>query len=375
MSSEVRYVADLTWITAPLHILVAGSKRDPGYEIVIVPGNDTSIAPFLLDPDAALRARGLPSVADALLLGFGDTYASPSDEPPALSVPADRTVRAGELVTLTASAVDPEDGDLSATIEWELLSTPHYAGRVRAVGASFAFTPTAVGLHPARARVRDSVGHVREATVRVRVPGPVAQHDPVRLVRDARSAPTSELAPDGLSARWTDLGKYGLRANQSLYGEFWYFELTRLVAPVNQGGGLVIGEGNLAPYSWTDVPPSCSVNTQGSVWRDLIWQASLPAPASSYQTYGFAVDYRGEHPIIYVIVVGAVIAQLVLDDVWVEIHPMMYGNPTELSAPGEHDESINFGASPFAYDPIAALTAHGVDASALEVGWGDANTR
>ena len=52
--------------------------------------------------------------------------------------------------------IDAEDGDRSATIEWELLSSAHYDGRLRAVGSSFTFTPTAVGLHPVRARITDA---------------------------------------------------------------------------------------------------------------------------------------------------------------------------------------------------------------------------
>jgi hypothetical protein len=59
--------------------------------------------------------------------------------------------------------------------------------------------------------------------------------------------------------------------------------------------------------------------------------------------------------------------------VWTEIYPMMYGNPTTTPA-GMYDERINFGATAFTYDPVAVLTAHGVDATGLEVGWGDANT-
>lgn len=374
VSSEVRDARELTSITAPVHIFVAGLKRDTDYVIEIEPGNDTTTHPFELDPRGALRALGLGSVASRLVLGFGDTYAGPRDTAPSLVVPGDRTVTAGGAVTLTASAIDAEDGDLSAQIEWELLSSPHYGGRARATGPTFSFTPSAIGLHPARARVRDHAGNVREATVRVRVPGPVVQHDPVRLVRDALSSPGAELSADGLRARWIDLGKYGLRANQALYGEFWYFEITRLVPPANQGGGLVAAGGNIAPYTWDDVPGSCSVNMLGGVWRDLIWQRDFPRAMASYTTVGFAVDYRGENPIVYVVADGEVVTELVLADVWIELHPMIYGNPTGLSASGEHDAEINFGASPFVNDPVAALGAYGADASALEVGWGDANT-
>jgi hypothetical protein len=32
--------------------------------------------------------------------------------------------------------------------------------------------------------------------------------------------------------------------------------------------------------------------------------------------------------------------------------------------------TLNFGTKPFAYDPRAILAANGIDASALELGWG-----
>jgi len=61
--------------------------------------------------------------------------------------------------------------------------------------------------------------------------------------------------------------------------------------------------------------------------------------------------------------------EVVLDDVWTELYPMLYGNPLGTT-PGSYDESINFGASPFTYDPITVLGAEGVDTTGLTVGWG-----
>jgi hypothetical protein len=277
-------------------------------------------------------------------------------------------------VTVSASASDPEDGDLGPLIEWELLSSPHYAGRITGAGETFTFTPTAIGVHPALARTRDHAGHVVEATVRVSVPGTVEQHDPVVLVHDTLSSHGAQLSPDALSARFTDPGKYGVRANQSLYGGLGYFEIRRVVGTVeNLGGGLVTGDGHIAPYDWYDIPGSCSINMEGGVWRDLIWQQNFPGPASTFRTFGFAVDYRGEHPIVYVVAEGEVISELLLDDVWVEIYPMIYGNPTD-TLPGAYDMRINFGATPFENDVLAALAAYGVDWTGFTPGWGDANT-
>jgi hypothetical protein len=358
-------------VVTPLFILVAGQRRAVEFSIEINPGNDTTNFPFHYDPAAILRAAGHADVADALVLGWGRAYAGPVDAPPTLTLSSDQAVRAGTPVTVTATASDAEDGALTSSITWDLLSTPYYIGRTRGAGGSFSFTPTAVGVHPARATVVDSIGHITTSIVRVTVTGPVAQHDPVVLAPDALSGTGIVLSGDGLSARFTGYGKMGIRANQSCYGQFWYFEARRLIAPVNMGVGIVIGAGNLDPYGWSDVPASMSVNVVGGDWRDLVPERSFDALAND--RYGFAVDYRGVHPRVYVIVGRAVFDQLYLDDVWTEIYPMVYGNPTTTTA-DSYDERINFGATPFTYDPVAALTAAGIDATGLEVGWGDANT-
>lgn len=372
--SRLVHTQPLPTITAPLHLFVAGSKRAPDFQIELNPGNDTTNLPFALDPRAALRAEGLHDVADALVLGWGDTYAGPVDAPPVVRISPGRTVASGTPLTVSASAMDAEEGDLSAAIEWELLSSPHYAGRIRGTGPTFSFTPTTLGVHPVRASVRDRTGRVSEAIAQIRVDGTTVQHSVVRLTPDAHSGGGIELSPDGLSARWTIEDKHGIRANQALYGGWGYFEIHRLTEVTNQGGGLVTGDGNLAPYSWDDVPASCSVNMLGGVWRDLMWMASLPLPSSSYDTYGFAVDYREEHPIVYVIAGGAVASTLVLEDVWVEVYPMLYGNRSGATEPGEYDQAINFGGAPFRYDAAAALTDHGVDTTGFVPGWGDAHT-
>ena len=373
--SAVVHTRALPAVTEPLFIYLVGSKRVPSYELALRVGNDTTALPFELDPDGALRTAGLTDVADALTLGWSDPYAGPPDAPPSVTVSADQVVTAGTTVTVSADASDSEDGDLTGSIEWELLSSPHYAGRVRGSGSDFTFTPTAVGLHPARARVRDHTGQVTEAIVQVQVPGPVAQQAVVQLAHDPLDSAGATISPDGLSAHFHDPGKYGLRANQSLYGGMGYFEIQRLApGAVNVGGGLVTGDGDIAPYTWADIPASCSVNMEAGVWHDLVWVHDFPGPAASFDTFGFAVDYRGEHPLVYVITEGEVIDELALNDVWVEVYPMIYGNPLATDGPHGYDEAINFGASPFAYDARAALTAYGVDVTGFTPGWGQANT-
>ena len=141
--------------------------------------------------------------------------------------------------------------------------------------------------------------------------------------------------------------------------------------PVNQGVGLVIGDVSLNPYPFNVTPPSCSLNTGAGIYQDLIFKAGL-SDASSFEYYGFAVDYRGRYPIVYLLVSGAVAYVFHLTDATVPIYPMLYGNPTGAGA--DWDLSINFGAMPFHYDAKAALGAAGVDASSLRMCWGAANT-
>ena len=355
-------------VTTPVFILAAGLRTVVGPEIEINPGNDTTTFPFHYDPDALLRAAGFGDTADELIMGWGSTYAGPPDAAPVLTVSADQAVGSGAMVTVTASALDAEDGDLSAEIEWELLSSPYYDARVAGSGTSFTFTASGVGVHPARARVVDSAGQVTEQVVRVSVTTPLPSFTTVQLVHDPLTGAGVVLDATATQVRWTGLGKMGIRANQGCYGCFAYFEFSRAHAPENMGGGLVTGPGNLNPFGWSDVPQSVAINVLGGSWRNLIPKASFPGPATGFDTYGVVVDYRAEHPTVYVIVDDVLHYEVVLDDVWTEVYPMLYGNPLD-TAPGSYDETINFGASPFVYDPVTILDAHGIDTTGLSLGW------
>lgn len=360
---------EMTNVTTPLYILVGGRRTVVGPEIEINPGNDTTNFPFHYDVDGILRAAGLGAAADELVMGWGSSYAGPPSAPPELTVSADQVVANGAMVTVTATATDPEDGDVTDRIEWEQLSTPHYAGRVRGSGGSFTFAASGVGIHPALARVIDSSGRVTERVVRVQVPGPVTMHATPRLEYDALTGEGILLDSTGTRTRYTGGSKSGIRANQSCYGTFWYFEFARLHQPENMGGGLVTGMGNLNPFSVYDLPQTLAINVQGASWWDLIPRQPFPGPATDFDHYGVAVDYRGEHPIVHVIIGGVLSYREELTDVWTEFFPMLYGNP--LTTPeGSWDEEINFGQLPFAYDPVQVLSAEGIDTSALVVGWG-----
>ncbi len=357
--------------TETLYAMVSGQRRKVGVEIQFNFGNDTMNRPFEHDPEAALRAAGFTEAADALVLGWSGTNALALNQRPSLSTSADVTVALGTAVTLTGMASDAEDGALSASIHWEDLATV-YRARDEGVGASFTFTPRVVGLHPVRATVVDSGGKRRQRLVNVTVTGVTSTPSPVVLENNPLVDPLVgagiDVSPDGLSARWVANDKMGLRANSSLFGGFWYFEFSRLGAAVNQGGGLVIGEGDLNPYRASLVPPSASINTLTGTWQSIIF---LSGYDSTNSTYGFAVDYRGVNPIVYFIVGGSVVNEWVMHDVFVPVYPMLYGNPTGQGLP--YDSRANFGATAFVQDPCAALQSYGVSASDLadlRVGWG-----
>ena len=137
---------------------------------------------------------------------------------------------------------------------------------------------------------------------------------------------------------------------------------------MNMGGGLVIQNGNLNPYGPTDVPPSCSVNVLGGTWQSLMFRRNFPDGFVSEEYYGFAVDYRGSSPVVYVIVRSQVVDTIALTDVTVPIYPMLYGNPTVT--PSGSAESINFGTTPFHYDALNVLRAANVDVTGFQSGWG-----
>jgi hypothetical protein len=348
-------------------------RRLPGVQVVINPGNDTVNQPFTFDPVRILNGAGLSQPAAALVKGWGATHTAVWNAPPALSVlpPPVTSIALGQSVTLSATASDAEQGSLTANIVWEVLSTGYGPERVRGTGASFVVMPNAIGQHPVQVSITDAGGKVARSQLTITVPGSVPQVSDVRLTLEpALSGAGIQLSPDGLRAHWTMNDKYGVRANQGLYGAFWYFEGHRLVAEVNQAVGLVIGNVSLNPYHFNTAPPSCSVNTVGpGVYQNLIFVHTIELQHIEY--YGFAVDYRGNYPIVYVIVEGKVTDTLHLRDATVPVYPMLYGNPTGTGA--AWDMEINLGGTPFHNDPVAALKAANVDPQALKLCWGATN--
>jgi PKD repeat protein len=358
-------------VSAPLYIFYSGSRYEIGYQARINTGADTTNHPFhftLAQLVSALGTAGQAIAMGDIVYGFGGTRALPANMPPSLNAPADQSVAFGRPVMLSASAADPEDTTVNMTslITWLDLASQHHAP-VEGVGGSFTFTPSAIGRHPIRVSVRDSVGNVTSKLVQVEVTGELPHPDPVLLAPDAFGGGDHViLSDDHLGAQFKGNGKYGIRANQGIYrGSFQYFEAHREQPSGNMGVGVVIGDGLLNPYHFEEVPWSCSVNLTGNTWRNLIdltiWDGNMN------DRYGFAVDYRGEHPLVHILIgtgsTAKLESSLLLDDIWVPIYPMVYGNPQDSMG---SDITINFGATPFQFDPRALVPG----GSAMQLGWG-----
>jgi hypothetical protein len=350
-------------VSNPLFIHLSGVRRMQGKQVTINTGNDTVNWPFTYNPRAVIPS----DVGTALVLGWGSSNntalfdAAPTVTQATVSA---STIALGESVTLTASSQDADED--APVIRWEVPALS--ANPASGTGTTFTTRPNAPGTHLIRYRVTDALGKTDSKTTTITVTGSVPPASNVRLEVDEFSGAGITLNAAGLRAKWTIDEKNGVRANQGLapHEGFWYFEGHRLTAQNrNQGVGLVIGGVSLNPYSFENTPPSCSVNTAGpNVWQDLMVVREM-TPPSTY--YGFAVDYREDTPTVYVIIEGHVESTLHLTDATVPIYPMLYGNRTGESV--SFDMEINFGASSFHANPMAALSEANVSTSSFHQCW------
>jgi hypothetical protein len=191
--------------------------------------------------------------------------------------------------------------------------------------------------------------------------------------------------------------KRAVRANVGVtQGEFRYFETRRFGGLTeaelqNIGQGIITPSAQLDPYCcyvdpilepslfpYTGTPPSMTVNSIGGVFSRLILvnPAGFTPALSLDQTlfYGFAVDYTGANPLVYVIgrsAGGAMVVSNAIDPGnfnAAAAMPMLHGNPVDGAGP---HAAINLGASPFHYAPAdvrAALIDKGVTNAAAMAG-------
>jgi hypothetical protein len=193
--------------------------------------------------------------------------------------------------------------------------------------------------------------------------------------------------------------KRAIRANAGVAkGEFRYFETRRIVNALqpadlpNIGHGIITPGAQIDPYCcyidpdveasifpFTDTPPSMTVNSVGGVFVKLIQiNAGFSPDFSRTNTdyYGFAVDYTGADPKVYVVMrddTGAMTVSQVIDVAGfadAAAMPMLHGHPTSETSPGA---SMNLGLQKFHYDLAAvkaALDARGADTTDFKPGVG-----
>ena len=204
--------------------------------------------------------------------------------------------------------------------------------------------------------------------------------------------------------------KRAVRANVGVRpGEFRYFETRRFAGFSNSelpniGQGIITPSAQIDPYCcYIDIndpdyvtyvggippaptaanitPSSMTINAVGGVFVRLV-QVDMPfnpgpdIDLNQTDFYGFAVDYRGTNPLVYVVVrdsSGAMVVSRALDPGpfnGAPAMPMLHGHP--ISGTGPH-AAINFGLQAFHYtlaDVRAAITARGVNADAMAGGVG-----
>jgi hypothetical protein len=138
--------------------------------------------------------------------------------------------------------------------------------------------------------------------------------------------------------------------------------------------GVIVRDGALAPLNLVNIPWCATVFMTGFTTYNA---NSVANWNPLYDHYGFAVDYRGEHPIVHIIVGSAsdpggaqLASTIVMKDVWTPVHPFVAG--VWLSEDRAPDVTLNFGADkmnvPFLFTPLNVL---GPDrAGGIKPGWG-----
>jgi hypothetical protein len=215
------------------------------------------------------RSRDALTGGPLLLLTFG-----PTEDPPAVTIlePAGGTsVSDGTALGLRAVATDPEDGDLSAAIEWRSdLDGP------LGTAASLSVSSLTPGTHVITAAVQDSTGRTAEASVSVTVTPRILTFRPVADATVKSDAPNQEFG------RSTTLQADASPARRA-YLRF---------AVAGVGGGRVI---RATLRLTADLDPTSASDSGGTVHRitGTPWAEDTVTFASSPQVDGPALATAG----------------------------------------------------------------------------------
>jgi hypothetical protein len=187
--------------------------------------------------------------------------------------------------------------------------------------------------------------------------------------------------------------KRAVRANTGVKpGEFRYFETRRLDTALvqNIGHGVITADGMIDPYCcfvssgepgypYTGTPPSIAINSVGGPFVNLNFGGvdfvpSMDLDQSVY--YGFAVDYTGTDPVVYLVATAADGTMTVSTGATLTgfggqaAMPMLYGHPISDT---DAQSSINLGLQRFHYDLVgvrAAIDGHGGNGALMVPGVG-----
>jgi hypothetical protein len=161
-SAEVRYYTSVDGTTATFSSTVSGANFRGAATLyrLGVTSSLASVPEFWID-DFAFDTVG---------------WLGPADKAPTLTMPADRTEDVGELVSLTASASDPEG--TSVSYAWSFVSKPTGSTALISGGttATASFTLDLAGTYVLQCIATDGTGKATTGTVTVRDPSAAASN-------------------------------------------------------------------------------------------------------------------------------------------------------------------------------------------------------
>jgi hypothetical protein len=160
----------MTGVTGPVYILVYGLRVSATTQQRVNTGLDLTATPFRYDARGILTAAG--RAGSALTLRWEGVPPGANRRATVTASGPTSALGVGQPVTLSATATDPEDGDLTANITWR-----DAAGAALGSGPTYTFTTANVGEFTYRAEVRDSRGSPASASVTVRVVDPASADD------------------------------------------------------------------------------------------------------------------------------------------------------------------------------------------------------
>lgn len=260
---------------------------------------------------------------------------------------------------------------------------------------------------PPRSQMADEPG--KSAGVRIEADGlSITFGAELNAACESKAAPFNDPIYSGSATDSAErCRKRAVRANVGVRpGEFRYFETRRSSSNAlpNIGQGIItpsaqidpyccyidpgdadyttyVGGSPLSPTLANITPSSVTLNATGGVFARLVQVDAPFSPGPDIDLgatdfYGFAVDYRGANPLVYVVARasnGALVVSRALDPGAFNsapAMPMLHGHP--VSGSGPH-AAINLGLQKFHYplaDVRAAITARGVNADPMAGGVG-----